>query len=152
MAPGQAFPHLAQHGCCSLAMRSVKIHESQVLVVQTVYWRDILQMYVPSKLVSQEETCPYNFLHKRKGRFCKPRPSKQVSKLHKWKSSKKVEVCKTSFFKQVGFSCCKKGQWRYATALRPKSGLPLPPREKLDGQRKPLVVIGFGALSEPLGK
>ena len=49
--------------------------------------------------VSQEETSPDNFLHKRKGRFCKPRPSKPVSKLHKRKTSKKVEVCKTSFFK-----------------------------------------------------
>ena len=133
-------------------MRSVKIHESQVLVVQTVYWRDILQMYGPSKLVSQEETCPYNFLHKRKGRFCKPRPSKQVSKLHKWKSSKKVEVCKTSFFKQVGFSCCKKGQWRYATALRPKSGLPLPPREKLEPKwlRRVLLFTPPHALSTVL--
>ena len=39
--------------------------------------------------------------------------------------------------------------WLYATALRPKSGLPLPQR-KLDGQQ-PLVVKCFGSWSEPLG-
>ena len=73
---------------------------------------------------------------RRNGRFCKAQnPRKFCTRKQGLVSTSKAS------FKQV--------LWLYATALRPKSGLPLPQR-KLDGQQ-PLVVKCFGSWSEPLG-